>query len=81
MDDTLYRVGVPKMENRRVALVCGENRSIGGEVVGQLAERGFTTILGSHDEERGRAAAAEGMSGVVQVRSLSSTLAICERKG
>jgi len=70
MDDTLYRVGVPKIENSRVALASEENRSIGGEGVGQLAERGFTTILGSHEEERGRAAAAKGMSVVLQVRRL-----------
>ena len=56
-------------ENGRVALVSGGNRGIGLEIVRQLAERGITTILGSRDEENGRAA-AEGLSGSVVVRQL-----------
>lgn len=56
------------MENRRVALVSGANRGIGRE----LAERGITAILGSRDEERGRAA-AEGIDGEVHVRRLDVT--------
>ena len=48
------------MENGRVALVSGANRGIGREIVRQLSKRGITTILGSRDEEKGRAA-AEGM--------------------
>jgi NAD(P)-dependent dehydrogenase (short-subunit alcohol dehydrogenase family) len=60
------------MENRRVALVSGANRDIGREVVRKLAERGITAILGSRDEERGRAA-AEGIDGEVHVRRLDVT--------
>jgi NAD(P)-dependent dehydrogenase (short-subunit alcohol dehydrogenase family) len=56
-------------ENARVALVSGGNRGIGLEVCRQLAERDLTVILGSRDEESGRAA-AEGLSGYVVVHRL-----------
>ncbi len=56
-------------ENARVALVSGGNRGLGLEVCRQLAERGLTVVLGSRDEERGRAA-AEGISGHVVARQL-----------
>jgi NAD(P)-dependent dehydrogenase (short-subunit alcohol dehydrogenase family) len=59
-------------ENGRVALVSGGNRGIGLEIVRQLAGRGITVILGSRDEESGRAA-AEGVSGDVVVRQLDVT--------
>jgi NAD(P)-dependent dehydrogenase (short-subunit alcohol dehydrogenase family) len=56
-------------QNGRVALVSGGNRGIGLEIVRQLAGRGITVILGSRDEEQGRAA-AEGLSGAVVVKQL-----------
>ena len=59
-------------ENGRVALVSGGNRGIGLEIVRQLAGRGITVILGSREEESGRAA-AEGLSGDVVVRQLDVT--------
>ena len=56
-------------ENGRVALVSGGNRGIGLEICRQLADKDITTILGSRDEESGRAA-AEGLSGHVVVHQL-----------
>jgi NAD(P)-dependent dehydrogenase (short-subunit alcohol dehydrogenase family) len=45
--------------DRRVALVTGANRGIGREVVRQLLDRGFRTILTARDAAGGRAAASE----------------------
>lgn len=59
-------------EDRRVALVSGGNRGIGIEIVRQLAGKGIMVILGSRDEEKGRAA-AEGVEGDVVVRQLDVT--------
>lgn len=59
-------------EDRRVALVSGGNRGIGIEIVRQLAGKGITVILGSRNEEKGRAA-AEGVEGDVVVRQLDVT--------
>jgi NAD(P)-dependent dehydrogenase (short-subunit alcohol dehydrogenase family) len=42
-----------------VALVTGANRGIGREVARQLADRGYTVLLGARDERKGRVAADE----------------------
>jgi NAD(P)-dependent dehydrogenase (short-subunit alcohol dehydrogenase family) len=48
------------MDNGRIVLVSGGNRGIGLEVCRQLAERGYTVVMGSRDEEKGRVA-TEGL--------------------
>ena len=48
----------------KVALVTGANRGIGLEVCRQLAEKGYTVILGSRDLAKGEEA-AQGIAGEV----------------
>ena len=47
------------MVERPVAVVSGANRGIGREVVRQLAERGYETVLGARDALKGEAEARE----------------------
>lgn len=46
-------------ESNPVALVSGANRGIGHQVATDLANEGFTVLLGARNEESGRRAAAE----------------------
>jgi carbonyl reductase 1 len=62
---------------QKVAVVTGGNRGIGLEIGKQLAERGVRVVLGSRDEEAGRAAAAKLVArGLpIEVRALDVTRA------
>ncbi|MGB3632614.1 MAG: SDR family oxidoreductase [Rubrobacteraceae bacterium] len=57
------------MADNRVALVSGGNRGIGLEICRQLADKDYTVILGSRNEEQGREA-AEKLDGEVYARQL-----------
>jgi NAD(P)-dependent dehydrogenase (short-subunit alcohol dehydrogenase family) len=48
---------------RRLAIVTGANRGIGLEVVRQLADLGYTVVLGSRDLGKGEAAAKKLKAG------------------
>jgi NAD(P)-dependent dehydrogenase (short-subunit alcohol dehydrogenase family) len=56
----------------KVAFITGANKGIGLETARGLGKLGFTVVLGSRDEARGRAAAdklrSEGIEGVEAVR-------------
>jgi NAD(P)-dependent dehydrogenase (short-subunit alcohol dehydrogenase family) len=47
------------MSDAPIALVTGANRGIGLDVCRQLAQRGYTVLLGSRDLAKGEAAAAD----------------------
>src|SRR5690242_5423912 len=47
------------MNDNKVAVVSGANRGIGKEVVRQLAERGYTVVLGARELPKGEEAARE----------------------
>jgi NAD(P)-dependent dehydrogenase (short-subunit alcohol dehydrogenase family) len=46
------------MGGMTTVLITGANKGLGRETAGQLAERGWTVLLGARDHERGKAAAA-----------------------
>jgi NAD(P)-dependent dehydrogenase (short-subunit alcohol dehydrogenase family) len=59
-------------KHREVALVTGANKGIGREIAKQLAERGYTVLLGARDLARG-AAASKDINGDVRPVQLDVT--------
>jgi NAD(P)-dependent dehydrogenase (short-subunit alcohol dehydrogenase family) len=45
--------------NKKIALVTGANKGIGQEITRQLAQQGFTVLLGARDPEKGDRAAKD----------------------
>jgi NAD(P)-dependent dehydrogenase (short-subunit alcohol dehydrogenase family) len=56
------------MDNSKVAVVTGANRGIGREVVRQLAQRGYTVVLGARDLKKGEEAVREIGNNVVAMQ-------------
>lgn len=61
------------MSKDKVALVTGANRGIGLEVVRQLAEQGFTVILGSRSKSAGENAAKQLNQATIIAKQLDIT--------
>lgn len=74
---TRTAAALPIPPTHRVALVTGANRGLGFEVTRQLAERGYTVLLGARDPDKGRQAAKQlaGCAGEVVPVSLDVTRA------
>ena len=47
------------MSTQKIALITGANKGIGLETARQLAQKGFTVLIGARDEAKGKAAVAE----------------------
>lgn len=67
MDDSQSRrrthqprnISMMNTDQNKIALVTGANKGIGYEICQQLAEQGFTVLLGSRDLDRGESAARQ----------------------
>lgn len=67
-------------KNEQVAVVTGANRGIGLEVVRQLAQKGFLTILASRELKKGEAAAKRIGGDHVIVRELDVSSDVSVRR-